>query len=262
MKKVYIPTEKELSQLESAKANMYQYLVAKLIETLIMEDVLYESIDMFDEVYENWHEFPEILPILARLYPNRMKENERAVKDIQLWRALTEKLPVQDKSIYFLDSLSLYCKDFYDMDTGMIKDATSGKLPFDRQLITNVAKLLADKLSSCPQYRFEYSKDEPCPLLHSIFNCEITSPYVEPKSYEDFTTIDPIYSVKLCQDGMTRNAAEQAIRFGIGRSMIRYAARYGLDGYNNPYEGHNVISKPDAKVRKLIRRLQEHKENY
>ena len=46
MKKVYIPTEEELQKLNYLGIDTYKYLLSKTAETLIIEDIIYEEIDM------------------------------------------------------------------------------------------------------------------------------------------------------------------------------------------------------------------------
>ena len=263
MKKVYIPTEQELEQLQHIKGNVYQYMTSKVIETLIMEDVLYEEIDMFDVAYDEFAEFPEILYALGKMYPEIIRYNERASKDNNLWRILTQNLPSQDTSIYYLDHLVGYHSGISDNELTDKVDLLDGSIPFDKEVIANVARILASKLTSFPKYRFDYSRSEPCFLLDSIFSCELPSRYVDVKSFEDFATIDPVYAVKLTRcEYDKKDIAQQELLFVMTRSMVKYSGRYGLDAYNNPYRGQNIISKPDAKVKKLLRHLEQHKNKY
>ena len=83
MKKVYIPTEEELQQLNYLGINPYNYLFSKVTETLIMEDIIYGEIDMLDTAYEQLSEFPEIIYAISRIYPEKIAPSVYARKDIE-----------------------------------------------------------------------------------------------------------------------------------------------------------------------------------
>ena len=157
MKKVYIPTEEELQQLNYLGINPYNYLFSKVTETLIMEDIIYGEIDMLDTAYEQLSEFPEIIYAISRIYPEKIASSEYARKDIDLCRLLTSKISRQDNSIYQLDTLS-----YFDLESSIISDNI---------VIQNTIKNLSEHLSTNPRYRFDYK--EPNILLDNIFDCEI-----------------------------------------------------------------------------------------
>ena len=212
MKKVYIPTDYEIHQLKYLGFNPYQYLLSKTVETLIMEDVIYEDIDMFNVAYEELH-IEEIRYALALLYPEKIASSEFASNDLDLCRMLTKRVFRQDKSIYQLDNLSYFNQDW--IITG------------DDIVIENVSKILAEHLTSQPRYRFDYK--EPNKVLDDIFACEIDSDALTPKIYDDLLAIDPIYIIKLGLNlEQVKKDLSQNKAFSLQRGMAKYNGRYNM----------------------------------
>ena len=144
MKKVYIPTEEEIEKLNSLGLNTYNYLLSKVTETLIMEDVIYDDIEMFEYVYENLSEYPEILYSLCKIYPDRIGLSDVASKDVILLRKITERLHKQDNSIYNLDYITQFSEELLTNP--------------DPIVLKNIIKKLSSKLISTPRYRFDYKE--------------------------------------------------------------------------------------------------------
>ena len=153
MKKVYIPTEEELKQLNYLGINVYKYLFAKVTETLIMEDIIYEETDMLDVVYEQLTEFPEIKAAICRMYPEKIALSQYASKDIELCRLLSRKITRQDNTIYQLDTLA-----YFDQESDVVSD---------KIVIENTIKNLSEYLTASPRYRFDYKG--PSILLDNLF---------------------------------------------------------------------------------------------
>ena len=181
MKKVYIPNEEELQKLNYLGIDTYKYLLSKTAETLIIEDIIYEEIDMLDTAYEQLEEFPEIKYSIARMYPEKITLSEYAKKDIELARLLTKKLSRKDNTIYQLDALS-----YFDGESPVVTDSI---------VIENTIKSLIENLSCSPRYRFDYK--EPNILLDNIFTCEILTEELSKDSQNNLISIDPIYITKL-----------------------------------------------------------------
>lgn len=212
MKKVYIPNEDEIEKLKYLGINPYQYLLSKTVETLIMEDIIYEDIDMFDVAYQELH-IEEIRYALALLYPEKIASSEFAPNDLDLCRMLTKRVFRQDKSIYQLDNLSYFNQDW--IITG------------DDIVIENVSKILAEHLTSQPRYRFDYK--EPNKVLDDIFACEIDSDAHTPKIYDDLLSIDPIYITKLGLNlEQVKKDLSQNKAFSLQRGMVKYNGRYNM----------------------------------
>lgn len=239
MKKVYIPTEEELQQLNYLGINPYNYLLSKTVETLIMEDIIYGEIDMLDIAYEQLSEFPELVYSICKIYPEAIASSELASKNIDLARLLTKKIIREDKTIYQLDNLS-----YFDQESDVISDII---------VIENTVKNLSEHLTSTPRYRFDYRG--PNILLDNIFSCELPIDFLSTDLYDDLISIDPIYITKLGIDlDKEKRNYSQKKSFGLSRGLIRYLSRYNMEEPNS--------NDQQEKTKKLIRYLDSHKQNY
>ena len=239
MKKVYIPTEEELQKLNYLGIDTYKYLLSKTAETLIIEDIIYEEIDMLDTAYEQLSEFPEIIYSLARMYPEKIALSEYASKDIDLCRLLTQKISRIDNSIYQLDALS-----YFDQDSSVVTDNI---------VIQNIVMKLSENLTVTPRYRFDYK--EPNILLDNIFACEIITEELSKDSQNNLISIDPIYITKLDIDlEKEKRNFYQNNSFYLSRGLARYLIRYPLEEIDR--------NNQQEKTKKLVRYLDNHKKNY
>lgn len=248
MKKVYIPTKEELYKLQSIGANIYKYMLIRTMEAIIIEDIVCDEHDMLEFTYDHLSEFPEIIQAIGRLYPERIQNCERAIKDVQLCRSIVEILPERNRTIYGLDNLVYFSEN--------------SNILFDKEVVLNTARELSDKLPYSPKYRFDYK--EPNILLDDIFACELSNLYISKTSINDFSTIDPIYTIKLTNSEDIKNTKiRESMVFNAKRNMIKYVNRYGIQhSIGSEYEGKDILSNPDERVKKLIRTLEYHKKNY
>lgn len=243
MKKVYIPAKKELLELQSIGVNVYRYLLSKVIETLIMEDVIYEDENMFDYIYNYLPEFREILVSVARMYPERIKDSDRASNDIVLCQSLLKPLSrYNNNAIYQLDNLTYFNQE--------------SQILYDRDIIRTVSEVLEEELPTNPRYRFDYK--EPNTLLDDIFDCSIPLVASEVKTNQSLIDIDPIYFVKYLDIFNKKHQYATNLSSIITKSTLRYAGRYGLEN-NAQYRGQDIINNPDEKVKKLLKKLEQHK---
>ena len=239
MKKVYIPTEEELQQLNYLGIDTYKYLLSKTIETLIMEDIIYNETDMLDITYEQLSEFPELTYAISRIYPEKIASSVYARKDIELCRLLTSKLSRQDSSIYQLDTLS-----YFDGESDVMSDII---------VTQNTIKNLSEHLTSTPRYRFDYK--EPNILLDNIFSCEIKAENIALNLQQELLSIDPIYITKLGLDlDKEKRNYSQNKAFYLSRGLAKYTNRYHLENIDR--------TNQQEKTKKLIRYLDSHKQNY
>ena len=236
--KVYIPTMEELEKLQKLGVDIYGYLVAKVTETIIMEDIIYEEGDMF-EILEYLGPHPEILYAICKLYPEKISQSIITSKDKDLCKMLISTIRKEDKTIYELENI---LKNF---DKSIL---------FDKDIVKNTLKFIASNLSQCPRYRFDYMAENP--LLDSIFSCELPQEHVAIGAYANLAIIDPIYSIKYSQRSKEND-------FITKRGMISYLNRYEIDQYSYfDYNHQDIINKPNDDVKKLIKCLEYHKKNY
>lgn len=231
MKKVYIPTNEELICMKNDGLNIYTYLLNKTIESLIMEDILYEEEDMFEVSYNQFSEYPEIVYAIAKLYPERIKENDRAMNDTKLCMKLINSLQSKDKSIYGLDNMTQFSED-------VLKD---------KNVIIETIKMLSTSIPKNPRYRFEYLG--PNQVLDDIFAGEVNPDIISNDIVDSITSIEPAYYIKLKDRKDIINLHEK-----IKKSILRYSFRYGVNGQE--YE------LTDERTKKLIRQLEIHKKNH
>lgn len=237
MKKVYIPTEEELLVLQKSGINIYNYLLTKTIESIIMVDVIYEEEDMFEVAYECFSEYPQIIFSMANMYPERIKGSQTASNDIDLCIQLASSLKTQDKTIYGLDHTRSFSED-------VLKN---------KAVISSIIMTLSQKLSLCPRYRFEYIG--PNNALDEIFNCEIDTKNMSLDTLLALTFIDPIYFVKgNCL------ASNQELLELAKKAAIRYSKMYGVDACDLRYNTNNLLA--NERVKKLIRHLDSHRQYY
>ena len=241
MKKVYIPTGEEIEKLNSLGLSTYNYLLSKVTETLIMEDVVYEDIDMFEYVYEELSEYPEILYSIIKIYPDRIALSDFASKDINLCRKLIERIPNQDTSIYYLDYITQFSKDL--------------SIETDPIVLKTVVKNLSNKLITTPRYRFDYK--EPNTILDNLFSCELSEKIDTFEILQDLIVIDPIYATKLDIAKLyDMNKKARTIPYELNRGMVQYNLRYTM---GNGIEDNNIQRE---KSKKLIRCLEKHKTEF
>lgn len=246
MKKVYIPTIEELSSMQEnmklLDLRIYQYLLAKMIETLIMEDVMYEEIDMFEVAYDNFAEYPEIIYGIAKLYPERISESKKASNDADLCAKLIPNLIMQDKSIYGLDNLLQFSNDTL-------------KNP---EVIKKTINTLGGKLNTYPKYRFDYK--EPNNLLDAIFSGEILEELseIDNELASSLSVIDPIYFIKMGHILSESKDTPEELRTQFIKSYTSFIDRYVTKVYKNP----KTLINPNEKSKKLVRYLNNHKKYY
>ena len=171
-------------------------------------------------------------------------DNERASNDLQICLSLVKELPNTNREIYSLDNLVYF--------------GENNQMLFDKVIIENVVNQLAHKLLNSPKYRFDYQ--EPNILLDSIFACELPKSSITTSILNDLVKIDPIYAIKEFK-GITKD--QDSLLFHINRGIIKYNNRYGINSsIGQDYYGKDILSNPDERVKKLVRHLEYHKNNY
>ena len=105
MKKVYMPSTKDLYIMQDKGMNIYKYLLVKAIESIIMESVVYKKNEsILLNIYKYLRENIDINLAICSIYPEEIKHSLYAKNDIKLCLKLTSTDYEQDKSIYNLDN--------------------------------------------------------------------------------------------------------------------------------------------------------------
>lgn len=245
MKKVYIPTMDELNTIQKLTSNgshTYRYLLAKVIETLMMELTLDPSKPTLDIVYDKFYEFPEIAYAIAKNYPQEIIGSEFAVNDVDLCKYLIDSIGTQDDSIKQLDDIL----KIFEEGAGMLEN---------NLVVNSIANKLSQGLTTYPRYRFEYKENS---TLDEIFSCQISDQSIFDSSIDSFLSIEPAYVYVMMQH---KNLGD--LRSSLSRSITEYIRRYGVSehaGIN--YCRTSIVQTADPKIKKLIRCLEHHKKNY
>ena len=141
----------------------------------------------------------------------------------------------------------------------------------NRLIIEKVVKLLALELTKNPKYRFTYQSstnngknilldkilsttlisDESSPsLAFSIHNSELI---------KNLSLIEPYYAIKL-DDSFYSSIVLKDSEIPLARQQLlinsveSYKKRYGINN-SNPYSKEDIISKPNEKVKRLLRNI-------
>ena len=240
MKKVYIPTQEELYSLQNMGVNIYYYLLTKTIESILMADVIYEEEDMFDVAYDEFAEHPQIIYSIARMYPERIADSERASSDVNLCKKIIPTLTQSTLSLKGLDYMMMFKEEVL-------------KHP---EVIETILTSLATKLQNNPRYRFEYQG--PNDALDEIFACETPVDKLTDSAIESIASIDPIYFVKLQENGSYETCLDE-----VKQAIIKRASMYGLNAFGVRYtKDIDMLTNPNERVKKLMRCLDRHKQYY
>lgn len=271
MKKVYIPTQEELDDMKKMMQTpdymIYQYLMAKTIETLIMEDIIYEEIDMFEVAYKQFLDYPEIKYGLAKLYPEKISTSKYASQDSNLCSKLvldwTSNHYINEKNhpIENLDNLTLF-------DDNVLQNP---------KVIESTIYALATNLHKYPKYRFTYQ--EPNALLDTIFSGEILEGCLRVGQIKaGLSNIDPIYNITIRQilqsriqnqihiESLFENQDKQEISDSSKKIFYsdcgRFIRKYITEIYNPHRKGEEYpVQNLDRRTKKLVRYLHNHKKN-
>ena len=155
MKKVYMPTMDELYLMQDMGFDLYKYLLAKAVESLIMDVKVYGNGDksILQGAYKYLREHPEISCSICKLYPEEIMYSRYAESENRLCYDLINPRYNQDRSIYNLDNLS-----YFENGYGVLNHMS---------IISKTISTLSEKLEVSPRYRFEYKESS---LLNNIFN--------------------------------------------------------------------------------------------
>ena len=252
MKKVYIPTMDELYKMQdlSNGSFTYKYMLCKVIEALVMESKLEEGKSILEDTYRYFRENPQIVTAICRMYPEEITYSQYAMNDIELCRELIRGNIGQDHSIYSLDNL-IYFQNGLGVNTNYF-------------VVKEAIEILAKKLPTNPQYRFEYK--EPNSLLDDIFLCETSLYNFDSTTAKNISIIEPINALRLDErlfEEYKGNYLIKTLKGSYGQLIDQYSARYGMETKCFPeYFRQDILTEPDDNVKRLKRYLEQHKRKY
>lgn len=236
-KKIYVPTTDDLYIMQDLGANIYQYLLIKTVESLIIEGLKYKNKGMLKSAYKYIRENPDIAHAICLLYPQELEYSECAKYDVLLCESLISRK--NSASIYELDNLSKF--------KPIIQNNIS--------ILNKVISCLGEELPNNPKYRFTYKSSE---LLDNIFGVKLDNYHmITPSNYECLSAIEPAYALKFLNE-LSVDEIKKLLKYG----MNKYLERYGLDrtiGYE--YANKDVLTSPDTNIKRLIKCINQNKEN-
>ncbi len=242
MKKVFVPSMSELYRMQELKANVYSYLLIKVIELLIVDGVNYYKKGILnpDIIPKDILEDSDIVLPICRLYPEIVTKLPIAYNDVNLCLNLMNER--DESTISELDNLSYFVNG-----TGVLTNQI---------VIERAIEILANKLENNPRYRFQYRS--PNPILDSIFGGTITDMLFLPeKEKSNLTMIEPYYAL-LFENYRSEDEEKACLQNG----MQLYQRRYGISANCGvEYQGVDILTNPDKKVKKLIRTIHLMKDN-
>lgn len=158
-KKMYLPTEENLYELQKIKnnnefneVNIYAYLILKAIEKVLLDRKNGVPFCEMDDYILN---LKDVIHGICWVYPKEIETFKKAKQDDDLCIGLLDK--EQDSSIYNLDHLAKF-----DISEPL-------NIQYYSLVIGKTLKILNEKLINNPEYRFDYKKSD---LLDSIFNVD------------------------------------------------------------------------------------------
>lgn len=256
MKNIFMPPKEGLKKMQELGADVYSYILIKTIETLIADGINLSAKGILNPntTYKYILEDPEIVLPICKLYPELINMFDYAKNDSELCIELLDKDTSDskcnlDKMIYFDENL----------------------LCSNRLIIEKVVKLLALELTKNPKYRFTYqsstnngknilldkilsttliSDESSSSLASSIHNSELI---------RNLSLIEPYYAIKL-DDSFYSSIVLKDSEIPLARQQLlinsveSYKKRYGINN-SNPYSKEDIISKPNEKVKRLLRNI-------
>lgn len=250
-KKIYVPNEEELYTMQEMGVNVYNYLLAKVIELLILEGVKYPKKGILKTAYKYFRENPDIAYPICKMYPNELQHSQIARNEVPLCLDILNQ--DDDKSIYRLDNLIHF-------DEGVQTNT---------QVSEEVISVLGRELFYTPQYRFEYKSSEYIGnrvvdniILDNIFSVNYDTNFISNEEvYHNLMTIEPAYALKINDKIFNSSRFIETRENALRKSVGNYLSRYNLIGKNSEYLGQDILSNPNENTKRLIRCIKNNKDN-
>ena len=250
-KKMYLPTEENLYEIQKIKnnnefneVNIYAYLILKTIEKVLVDRANGIPFSEMDDYILNLR---DVIHGICWVYPEEIKNFEKAKQDDDLCIGLLDK--ERDSSIYNLDHLAKF-----DISEPL-------NIQYYSLVIGKTLKILNEKLTNNPEYRYEYKDSN---LLNSIFTVDFEK--FDNLSFDSFNKLMKIDASYIFGYNPRSDAGlhfdkdekivmhREALFFQEGiREMLK---RYDLSqfiGYD--YQEIDITKTSDERIKKLKRFL-------
>ena len=232
MKEMYVPTMDELYLMQDMGGNVYKYLVAKVIEKLILEGINTPAKGMLKSAYKYLKEDYDVASAVCTLYPEEMKYSEILRYDSSFCLKLIEEPKPLDRS---LDNLSYF-------DTSAFNN-----IPVMNKTITRLNKVLLDN----PKYRFTYKQSK---LLDDIFLGRVN---LDTIGYDEkilLASIEPAYLVKYYEYYSSLLEGTKTPDEVLKTSIFDYCNRYDIANWlGQKYRNKDILTNQPTEVKRLIK---------
>lgn len=232
MKEMYVPTMDELYLMQDMGSNIYRYLVAKVIERLILEGVNTPAKGMLKSAYKYLRENYDVASAVCTLYPEEMQYSEILKYDSSFCLKLIEEPKPLDTS---LDNLS-----YFD-------EGTLSNVSVMNKTITRLNKVLIDN----PKYRFTYKQSK---LLDDIFLGRVNLDNIGYDEKMLLTSIEPAYLVKYYQNYLKSFEGTKDLKQVLEYGIFDFCYRYNVSNWlGSEYKGKDILTNQPTEVKRLIK---------
>lgn len=232
MKEMYVPTMDELYLMQDMGSNIYRYLVAKVVEKLILEGVNTPAKGMLKSAYKYLRENYDVASAVCTLYPEEMQYSEILKYDSSFCLKLIEEPKPLDTS---LDNLS-----YFD-------EGTLSNVSVMNKTITRLNKVLIDN----PKYRFTYKQSK---LLDDIFLGRVNLDNIGYDEKMLLTSIEPAYLVKYYQNYLKSFEGTKDLKQVLEYGIFDFCYRYNVSNWlGSEYKGKDILTNQPTEVKRLIK---------
>lgn len=232
MKEMYVPTMDELYLMQDMGSNIYRYLVAKVVERLILEGVNTTAKGMLKSAYKYLRENYDVASAVCSLYPEEMQYSEILKYDSSFCLKLIEEPKPLDTS---LDNLS-----YFD-------EGTLSNVSVMNKTITRLNKVLIDN----PKYRFTYKQSK---LLDDIFLGRVNLDNIGYDEKMLLLSIEPAYLVKYYQNYLKSFEGTKDLKQVLEYGIFDFCYRYNVSNWlGSEYRGKDILTNQPTEVKRLIK---------
>ena len=232
MKEMYVPTMEELYLMQDMGSNIYRYLVAKVVERLILEGINTPAKGMLKSTYKYLRENYDVALAVCSLYPGEMQYSEILKYDSSFCLKLIEEPKQLDNS---LDNLS-----YFD-------NSALSNIPVISKTITRLNKVLKNN----PKYRFTYKQSK---LLDDIFLGRVNLDNI---SYDEkllLASIEPAYVAKYYGYYFSLLEGTKTPDEVLKTSIFDYCNRYNVSNcLGSEYKEKDILTNQPTEVKRLIK---------